>query len=285
MRHPLTTTVTLMAPPCGLVITTVSACSAQRLLAEGTSSGGDPAAAIAGLASLLTAIGAGWLTFVLILALATRLPGQIGRTARQLLDHCTPALVRRWAAIALGASVTATVLPGTAVAAAVRPEDGVQDAPAPGWHQARTLTTGPTDLPGPGWAPPSSASSTPDPSTTGPAPHRTLPVPVTAPGPGWTPRRPPVRQRSDPHLLTGRHRSVAIEEVVVRRGDTLWSIASHQLGPEASAIEISRAWPRWYAANRSLIGPDPHLLLPGTRLTPPTHHHDPGTVPATKGTP
>lgn len=284
MHHPLTTALTLTALPCGVVVTTATAISAQRLLAEGTSSGADPAAAIAGLASLLTAIGAGWLTVALLLALATRLPGQIGRTARRLLDRCTPALVRRWAAIALGASVTATVLPGTAVAAAVRPDHGAQGAPAPGWHPAPT--TRPTDLPGPGWAPPSSeASPTPGPSTAGPTPHRTLPVPVTTPGPGWTPRRPPARQRSDPHLLTGRHRMGALEEVVVRRGDTLWSIASHQLGPEASDMEISRAWPLWYAANQRLIGPDPHLLLPGTRLTPPTHHHDPGTVPATKGTP
>jgi hypothetical protein len=42
----------------------------------------------------------------------------------------------------------------------------------------------------------------------------------------------------------------------VRPGDTLWGIA----GP---------AWPRWYAANRRAVGPDPDLIRPGLRLVPP----------------
>jgi hypothetical protein len=54
------------------------------------------------------------------------------------------------------------------------------------------------------------------------------------------------------------------DEVVVRRGDTLWGIAERHGGDP-------REWPRWYAANRAVIGADPHLILPGQRLVPPTN--------------
>lgn len=57
--------------------------------------------------------------------------------------------------------------------------------------------------------------------------------------------------------------------VQVNRGDTLWSIASHHLGPGSSASEIKFAVENWYVANRQLIGPDPNLIFPGQQLTPP----------------
>ncbi len=56
--------------------------------------------------------------------------------------------------------------------------------------------------------------------------------------------------------------------VVVRTGDSLWSLAA-AAGPGASTAQIARRWPRWYAANHAVIGPDPDLLIPGTVLTPP----------------
>ena len=59
-------------------------------------------------------------------------------------------------------------------------------------------------------------------------------------------------------------------QVVVRRGDSLWSIAARQLGPGADAAQIAAAWPRWYAANRTVIGPDPDHIRPGQVLVPPT---------------
>ncbi len=60
-----------------------------------------------------------------------------------------------------------------------------------------------------------------------------------------------------------------VDEVVVRRGDTLWDIAARHLGPDASAAEIATEWPRWHATNATVIGSDPDLLLPGQRLLPP----------------
>jgi nucleoid-associated protein YgaU len=61
----------------------------------------------------------------------------------------------------------------------------------------------------------------------------------------------------------------ARDEVVVHRGDTLWAIAARHLGAAASAAEVAEEWPRWYAANRTVIGDDPGLLVPGQRLRPP----------------
>ncbi|MGB3830021.1 MAG: hypothetical protein WA962_14730 [Ornithinimicrobium sp.] len=58
--------------------------------------------------------------------------------------------------------------------------------------------------------------------------------------------------------------------VVIMRGDTLWGIAAADLPPGASNAEIAAHWPRWYEANRLVIGPNPDLILPGHILHPPT---------------
>ena len=58
--------------------------------------------------------------------------------------------------------------------------------------------------------------------------------------------------------------------VRVERGDTLWSIASRQLDPGASASEINAAVKNWYDANEPRIGPDPDLIFPGQQFAPPT---------------
>ena len=57
--------------------------------------------------------------------------------------------------------------------------------------------------------------------------------------------------------------------VQVRPGDSLWAIAARALGPQAGPAEIAAQWPRWYAANRAAIGPDPDLLHPGQWLHAP----------------
>ena len=56
---------------------------------------------------------------------------------------------------------------------------------------------------------------------------------------------------------------------VVRAGDSLWVIAARHLGPGASNAQIAAEWPRWYRANRAVIGSNPSLLLVGTRLAVP----------------
>jgi nucleoid-associated protein YgaU len=68
-----------------------------------------------------------------------------------------------------------------------------------------------------------------------------------------------------PRSLPGDH----AETVVVRRGDCLWSLAARSLGSHATAAAVAAAWPRWWAANRAVIGTDPDVLHPGERLRVP----------------
>lgn len=52
-------------------------------------------------------------------------------------------------------------------------------------------------------------------------------------------------------------------------GDCLWTIAAHRLPPTASAAEVDRAWRAIYDANRTVIGSNPDLILPGQVLALP----------------
>lgn len=200
-----------------------------------------------------------WLGVSTLLALGAI--ASAGRRPRlqRLTERLTPGLVRRAAATLLGAGLGAG-LAGGALAGAL------------------------PSYAGDGAHPRSSAIAVPRPGE--PVPQRGEAVPAELdrpadPLPGWTPDRPaPRRPQADPsgvHLvatvpLAGR---AIADEVVVRRGDTLWDIAARQLGPDASAAEVADEWPRWHRANREVIGPEPDLLLPGQRLRPPvaaSHH-------------
>jgi hypothetical protein len=101
-----------------------------------------------------------------------------------------------------------------------------------------------------------------------PAPAPSPPLPGV-PDPGWTPR-PPLVQPAP--LVAPANRApgdAAAPSVVVRNGDSLWAIAAARLGPLATDVEVAQEWPRWYAANRATIGPDPDLLQPGQMLRAP----------------
>jgi hypothetical protein len=55
------------------------------------------------------------------------------------------------------------------------------------------------------------------------------------------------------------------QQHLVRPGDSLWSIAEARLGDPTY-------WPRVYALNRDLVGPDPDLIRPGQLLRLPELH-------------
>lgn len=57
--------------------------------------------------------------------------------------------------------------------------------------------------------------------------------------------------------------------VRVRPGDSLWRIAATHMSGQPTDRAIAREWHRWYAANRTVIGGDPNLIVPGQRLHPP----------------
>ncbi len=62
--------------------------------------------------------------------------------------------------------------------------------------------------------------------------------------------------------------------MVVRPGDSLWSITERRLeektGAAVSDAEVAQAWPSWWQANREVVGEDPDVITPGTPLVPPS---------------
>jgi len=95
---------------------------------------------------------------------------------------------------------------------------------------------------------------------------------------GWLPDVPPPAPVATPSVTpvdvglvvsAPNVQEAVLDEVVVRRGDTLWDIAGRALGTGADVAEIAAEWPRWYVANETVIGTDPDVILPGTVLRPP----------------
>jgi nucleoid-associated protein YgaU len=191
-----------------------------------------PDALLGVLARLGTGVLLGWLALTTALALVAAVPSALGDRAARL----TPLLMRSVVAAAVSGSIAVSS------AAAATATSGPSSGPRP--TASASVSPAVTDLPDPGWTP---APPPPPP-----------PPPTTRPG--------------DVSLVSsaGTPGAAAEEHVVVRRGDTLWAITARHLGPDADAAEIAREWPRWYAANRALIGADPDLLQPGQRLTPPS---------------
>jgi DNA-binding CsgD family transcriptional regulator len=59
------------------------------------------------------------------------------------------------------------------------------------------------------------------------------------------------------------------ERIVVSPGDSLWSISSERLGPNATPQQIASGAERIYALNQNQIGANPNLILPGQKLLVP----------------
>jgi hypothetical protein len=199
-----------------------------------TTVGADAAAAeLAGAALWLAAA---WLGIGLAASAGAVLPGALGRGARRAARATLPRAVYRLAAGAAGLGV----LLSPAVAEAAPTSHGVV-TPAPAW---------PTDdaVPSPSW--PISAVT--------PAPSRhALPTPPS--------RTAPVRAAPVRAAPATRNASA----VVVAPGDSLWRIAGAHLPARPSDRQVAAAWPRWYAANRAVIGTDPNHITPGQVLAAP----------------
>ena len=185
-----------------------------------------------------------WLAFSTAAVLLSHVPGRCGLLAARTADAWAPGVSRRLAGALLGVAAVGAVAPSVACAASptvltsVADSSGGTAAGAPG---------GLVDGHGPGFG-------TTVPSASG-----------QVPAPGWLPIRPPARADAKPALLTSVPRPEP-DQVVVRRGDTLWDLARRDLGPDATDAEVAESWPRWHAANRRVIGPDPGRLRPGQIL-------------------
>jgi nucleoid-associated protein YgaU len=78
-----------------------------------------------------------------------------------------------------------------------------------------------------------------------------------------------------PLTTSGRHRGPPEQTVVVRRGDSLWSLSTALVGEEASNAEIASFVADLYTTNRARIGGDPDLIQPRTVMTVPGGTDDP----------
>ena len=227
-------------------------------------------------AALAAWVGLLWLGIAVFLEVASALPGAAGRGCAAVAARLSPMLVRRIVQAAIGVSVLAG--PMTA---------GSAFATGP---STTTTTSTQADRPvsaaAPMQADTSSAPDTGPASDTNPAPP-SLDRPATA----FVASSPPPAQRASTGaaaIVTGTaHRDAGDPSdrsaggYVVHRGDTLWDIAARHLGPNATAVDISRAWPAWYDANRVAIGPDPSVIRPGELLVPPSTSTPSTSTPST----
>jgi LysM repeat protein len=228
---------------------------------------------LANSAAVAAWVGLGWLVIAVVFELASVLPGAVGRGCAAIAARTTPMLVRRIVQAAIGVSVLAGPLTaGSAFAA----------GPSGGASTSTTTTSA------------SSTPATPSPSAGSPAIQLDRPNSLAAPAlqgtspalaldrpatpfvasppqtPKWTSTGPAALVTGVVHREATNPADATSHGYVVRRGDTLWDIAARHLGPNATSVDISRAWPAWYAANRAVIGADPSVIRPGELLLAPS---------------
>lgn len=250
------------------------------------------------LAIAVTWLLAAWSATVCAAAVFSRAPGVTGALARRILGGITPALMRRVMMTAAGLSVAAGLAacgtstpshallsPEAAVAASAPtaapsadvPGRSAEAQPLPGidldWPVTTPIPEAPTDATAPDepavaaeppMTEPSGPTTTPGMGTdTGDPTDATPDLPAYSPaGPrAATPAQLPPAPRTE-HAASG-----ASPDVIVRPGDSLWSIAADHLPPGATAAQIDAAWRTWYRVNRDVIGDDPNLITPGQHLT------------------
>ena len=80
----------------------------------------------------------------------------------------------------------------------------------------------------------------------------------------------PPQRTGRPPLLAPR----APREVKVAPGDTLWELAARDLPADASPAVVDRHWRLLWQVNRGELGPDPHVIQPGTSLRLPPREDD-----------
>ncbi len=226
----------------------------------------DPAQAVALAAEDALWLLLAWLAFGTAVSALGVLTGRLGALGAAVARRTTPALLRRAVAVILGAGLSA----GLAAPAAGAAESGRRWQPVPVGAPAGQPVAGvpglTLDLPEPGepvgtpaYGPPrrSAAPTIAAPSVVAPS--------VVAPSVA----APSVAARASAPPGPGHRAAEQLADVVVRPGDCLWELARHTLPPGADDAAIAAAWPRWWQANRAVVGADPDLLQPGQRLTPP----------------
>lgn len=224
-----------------------------------------------------------WLGLAMTLSALSGLPGALGHACSQLAARIAPAAVRKVVAFVLGTTLTAALVPGTAVARIDR------ETPRPAVVASGQLADGAVHAVG-------TVGSVKGIDAAPSASFRFVSGPAdgidgaesvdAAPGPSWSPKgSASVKGQAAPIDLVSRgagsseSAAAAAGSVVVLRGDTLWSIAAHRLGRAATNADIDAEWRRWFAANRDVIGADANLISPGQQLRPPAPTLSPPPAP------
>jgi nucleoid-associated protein YgaU len=255
----------------------------------------------------------GWLTLAVLATVLEQIPGAIGAAASSVTGRITSQTSRTLLRSALG---VAAITPLTVTAAHATPTNTPwrttepastvrlsADSPSTGTPTStnRLTASTPSSTNRPTNEPPSTVRLTgPAPASTAGIgrPHDAVPttprrtgLPAQAGARGDVPGSARVRVGVPDRPTSGaatRYTDVRSGQpvrvparVVVKPGDTLWSIAATELGPNATAEDVAARWPAWYDANRQQIGPDPDLIRPGQVLripaaatgnpVPPTH--------------
>ncbi|UNX55829.1 LysM peptidoglycan-binding domain-containing protein [Georgenia sp. TF02-10] len=203
------------------------------------------------------AVVAGW--YVLTCAAGVAL--HLARAAGSSIG-AAETLVRRWGAPVLRHALVTTAATGLGLSSLGAGAAADQEPPPEDLGWGATVQTTPTPTPSP--------EPAPDP----PAPTRPTQAPATAPGAAPAPitgAEPAPGAVPAPDVVP--HHTEAVHTVVP--GDSLWRIAAAHLPPGADDAAIAAEWPRWYAANRAVIGPDPDLIHPGQQLQAPPAQESP----------
>jgi len=95
-------------------------------------------------------------------------------------------------------------------------------------------------------------------------------APAAGPAVGGLPTHSLAGLRLPDRPQTAIARATSDKVVIVRSGDTLWSITKHWLPLDASEVKIAQSCAAWFDANRDVIGADRDFIIPGQHLTPPT---------------
>ena len=236
---------------------------------SGPARGDDLVVAVAALACWLLLC---WAALGVAVSAAGLLPGAAGRGAAVVARRTVPDPVRRVVALAAGAGAAAALaLPGAAsaappaaaaaaTAAPAQTAVGDVDGDAPAQEQAgRRLAEPGEDLDWPHAPAPGVGSTAPRGEDGG--------ADLGAAAPGAPPT---TEQRAAATAETAGGDGV----VVVAPGDSLWVLAEEHLegrhgASTATDAQVAVEWPRWWAANRAVVGDDPDLLHPGQRLVVP----------------
>jgi len=212
-----------------------------------------------------------WLVLALILVGAAAAPGRLGAVATAVSAVLVPATTRQVLAAALGVTLMTGVSAGAAAASPRAP------APAPtavsaldlDWPAAPSATATPPSPP-PGNDVPDHDNTDHDntdrDNTDRDVPDRDEPD-RSVPDRDEPDRSVPDRDGLDRSVPGG---GAPDRTVVVRYGDSLWTIVARHLGPGATDEQIAYEWPRWWSANHHIVGTDPDRIMPGQRLTPPS---------------